>query len=420
MGRHLIVVVLTVMCIIVINTAPSEVQGKMLQTTSRSKCYSFDCDLIKNSMLSDRARREAKIIHAPLEVSSFFDFFASYSIPPFLQKTVSLIKKGATSIRDFVECVTDLAALRSKDDALDSFEALSRSFVAQPRALEQIRTIIRSHLIKGGPTALHLVGDNGLGKTTMAKMISLAFYNAPNAALGASAGSGLLHINCLEVRARDQQSQLIATITAHLKKNPISVILIDDLQYLSDSPHVLNELSVLFSNEHAYDIDLRGVFIILTSNFGANYSNPHISDAELDQRVHHLHSSTFDNHVLTDVPGLVALRPFLFEGFVEVLSSLLQEFYCDFTIAKALGPHSPYLLYDSQIPVRLARLAWEDGRRLRMGRNILDTFNQYIVGPLLGDTELRKHFPLRSDQIIEIRWEDDQGPEFSIRRILTI
>ena len=251
----------------------------------------------------------------------------------------------------------------------------------------------------------------------MAKLISLALYRKPNQAAFHTAGYGFFHISCLEVKTKPNRAGLVESVLNFVDRNPNAVVLVDDVHYLVDQPQILDSLSVLFSAETFSGRDLRGVLFVLTSNTGLDYSAENISDAELDQKVYYHHLTIFKNHVLTEIPHLIALRPFSFDGFYQVVESLFHTFYCDFSIAKKIGPYTPYLRYQLQVVQHLAELAWFDGRRLRMGRVIQDQFNAHIVDPLLSDRILTQRYPLQSNQIISISLDNEKNFIYSIDEI---
>ncbi|MDP2434559.1 MAG: AAA family ATPase [archaeon] len=398
--------------------------GATLQSVNRAECYTFDCDLRGLPMsrtvpVSDKVRREAKHLAQSSSSWSLFGGLSGMGWDTFMSGMLGWLEAEA---RRQMTCSIFKDDRRSPDEALEAFELLVRDFVAQPRALDKVRARFRQHVLMGGPTSLHLVGDNGLGKTSLSRMISLALFKTPNLAQGENAGSGLFLVNCLQLRASGSREDPVESILQFVRRNPYSVVLIDDLQYLrdGDSRAVLDGLGVLLSSKQASDragnlVDLRGVFFVLTSNTGIQYTREDISDAELDQKVFSLHVNYFPNHQLSDVPNIAALRPLTFAGFGAVSRALFSSFFCFHPIAGLVGPYTPHLLYDDRVPELLALLAWEDGRRLRMGRTIMNHFEEHIIGPLLGSPVFRQRYPLKANETLTIELtEDGQGFEFKI------
>lgn len=381
------------------------------RTRNRSECYFFECDGSGMPGIfnpRDVRREAAAIASRPQSQRSQSQ---SVGLVGGFQHIFSPLVSDFKDLKQQVGCT--MSTRRELGSALARLELLTDGFVRQKDAVNEVRNAVRKHLISGGPTVLHLVGNNGVGKSYLAKLVSLALDMAPHPSLHAAAGSALLELNLMQKVNSEKHHTLVEDILSFLQRRPDGVVLLDDLQYLGDRHDIIDAISSLFATQEFLGTDMSQAMFILTSNYGANFALPEAqsSSAQL-QRVFYSHLGLFRNHAITEIPHLIILPAYDEDGFAEMAATKLSNLFCDAVVAEHVGPHTPYLEYDSRVPHLLATIAWTDGRRQRMGRIVEDTLNYQIVGPLIEQFESENKLPLKANQVIRITVDDSAVSPF--------
>jgi ATP-dependent Clp protease ATP-binding subunit ClpA len=128
----------------------------------------------------------------------------------------------------------------------------------------------------GRPLVLNFAGDNGVGKTMVAKLISLAtsmYFARDTEGSSRDYGDNLVMINGASyhgMTVADTRQAIVGKVTGHLRKFPQGVVLVDDAQELD--PAAIEMLAPLLgrANEFAEapGVNLDLATVILTSDFG--------------------------------------------------------------------------------------------------------------------------------------------------------
>jgi len=131
------------------------------------------------------------------------------------------------------------------------------------------------------PFLVHLAGDNGVGKTLSAVLLSAALSQYPHATIQ-KGGEVLLFIHGSEYGSLSNTDtegiaaaarEITETVLEHCKKYPtVSVIVLDEVTQLP--PNLVTALGPIFSavqsGSSLRGIDLSGVYLFVTSDFGSD------------------------------------------------------------------------------------------------------------------------------------------------------
>lgn len=386
--------VMVMMVILVWDGSQSRCRGEPVawqRTTARSQCYFYECDPLFASEELQDTRRTAALLDGKLREQAA----AQGSLWSRLQLR-ALLAQEETNYK--WQCLRESSRVQA-NEALAHLSNLFSMFPQQEKALQTVYNAVRNHLISGGPTAIHLMGNNGVGKTAISRAVGLALGRELHPQMGSDYSSNIVYVNCIQLANSNSIDRVVEKILLAVRRNARSVVIIDDLQFLFEHPHIINTLGGLVAATNAYDTDVSKAIFIFTSNFGSEFLKKDLSMEELTRQVYELHIKTFQQP-LVELSALVPVLSYEFEGFVDIADALLRHMLCRFTIAKFIGPDSPFIEYHPQLPDFLARAVYADGRLDRQARLVENYFNDLIVGPL--HSAFFSSFPLTRHQVIRI------------------
>lgn len=157
-----------------------------------------------------------------------------------------------------------------REEAVNRLNELLSQVVGQKAALREIKNKIISHISRTAnrPLILLFSGDNGVGKTMTANLISLAL-SLRCADSVCDYGDSTLVITAPESNTEARDS-LARRVTEHARRYPRGIVIINEVLLLK--PNVAQHLAPLFgrgSHFHDYPDDpLNGLIVILTTDFG--------------------------------------------------------------------------------------------------------------------------------------------------------
>lgn len=159
----------------------------------------------------------------------------------------------------------------------DVEELLRTRLVGQPHLTDAILDALRRKLaFPHEPLVLHFAGDNGVGKTYTARLLSLATsLRCAPARPQCDAGDNMLVISGTGfdgMSIADARERIVRRITAHQRKYPHGIVLLDDLTAMH--PNLVTALAPLFGRaerfaEQTEDTPpLANLIVVLTTDLG--------------------------------------------------------------------------------------------------------------------------------------------------------
>lgn len=164
---------------------------------------------------------------------------------------------------------------------------LDSHLFGQKRAVQLIRYSFENHDYQK-PLSIHIVGENGVGKSYSAKLIRDAFFNRETCSL-------FLRGSNFEANKPDEYiPELRFQMVKYLSTNPKGLVIVDEFSSFHPSvvPVFTNFLDTTISNVQQYKnikCDVKGATFIFISDFGAeNYDDSTelsdaISSVQIDQ-----------------------------------------------------------------------------------------------------------------------------------------
>jgi ATP-dependent Clp protease ATP-binding subunit ClpA len=195
---------------------------------------------------------------------------------------------------------------------------LEDGLVGQPEAMRAINRLLQMKLDNPErPTILHFAGDNGVGKTHSAFLISRSMslrLASDNLGGWNRRGDLLLSIPTAFVGMPLEEARraIVGQIVQHLTTYPAGIILIDDIQNLREEHFQL--LSPLLGRGAPYfpeapKVQLNRATVILTSDFGKAGRTHGLSDEDLKLLAEDALREAFD-HIDLRAVSTIPFKPF--------------------------------------------------------------------------------------------------------------
>jgi ATP-dependent Clp protease ATP-binding subunit ClpA len=216
---------------------------------------------------------------------------------------------------------------------------VGHTLIGQDAAVETVVAQVTHKLTQPGTAlVLHFAGDNGVGKTLMAYTISLALSLRRADVCGSVAcafGDQLMSLSGPGLQALSDDAVrdvIVQRVTAHLRKYPSGIVLIDDAQVIP--PKAFRALAPLLGAGHVFpdhpDVPLNQALVILTTDFGREGRTRSVVDeAELLKLIHEEMAAAYEN---ADVKTMrtVPFLPLGTEDAIRVFDSLVANAPCRF------------------------------------------------------------------------------------------
>ena len=253
---------------------------------------------------------------------------------------------------------------------------------------------------------VHLAGDNGVGKTMSAGLLSIAISLYPHQS-HVNAGETLLifpgseyaNITAESSAGLKQAAQNIRSrLIAHVTRFPRCVVLFDEITQFH--PVLMHELNTIFAAiEHGKALDevpMTGVFCFITSDFGSNGRTLGMSPVDIRTMVWEILQETYQNIPVfkkANIIPFVSLSPADFQNAIRYRLNILK---CHHERKKSIFGNAIIqiveFLYDSERIVEFLYSEILSGIPQRNGREIDRVFDDFIEGPLilkLAEFEIR-------------------------------
>ncbi|NLM34980.1 MAG: ATP-dependent Clp protease ATP-binding subunit [Clostridiales bacterium] len=219
-------------------------------------------------------------------------------------------------------------------------ERLHRRVVGQNEAVNNISRAIRRNRLgirkKKKPSSFIFVGPTGVGKTELARALSVELFGTEEA---------LIRVDMSEYMEKHTVSKLIGAppgyvgydeggqLTEKVRRRPYSVILLDEIE--KAHPDVFNMLLQVLEDGRLTDNQGRTVYfentiIIMTSNAGTNFKSYGIGFAQegysvIEARVKDALKDIFKPEFLNRVDDIVVFNPLKREELYEIIGLMLKE-----------------------------------------------------------------------------------------------
>lgn len=236
-----------------------------------------------------------------------------------------------------VKCSTwgqplDVTTASYRDYVSRRLSFIEEFYVAQQPEVKEVVELVKQKLHSfNTPLVLHLAGDNGVGKTSLAEAISLSmgFRCSKRCKLGDTtleiAASSYGSVSLPEFRRL-----VVASVASHAKKYPLGgIVIINDINSMSaEHLHVLMPLFGRGSHfPESPSIDLSGLLVIITSDLG--------KEGLTQNKTYHEVQATINNAfrgLFKDLPPVSLFTfPFLpigLDGADAILSQRLRRLSC--------------------------------------------------------------------------------------------
>nr|CCC95828.1 unnamed protein product [Trypanosoma congolense IL3000] len=231
----------------------------------------------------------------------------------------------------------------AKDDkarrlAMSNLEELFRTrLIGQSHLVEVIASLMRRKLsYPDEPLLLHLAGDNGVGKTYTARLLSLAtsLRCAPSRRQQCDVGDNMLVISGTAFGAVEPQkglSLVVEKISQHQRKYPHGIILLDDLNAMH--PTLVKLLAPLFGRADRFEgqsedlPSLKQLTVVITTDFGKQGRTFGKSVVEVERMVREEFTSLYGSFVPAFVRTL-AFAAFSKKSAEDMVRSTVANLPC--------------------------------------------------------------------------------------------
>ena len=267
---------------------------------------------------------------------------------------------------------------------------------------------------------VHLAGDNGVGKTMSASILSTAISLFPHQS-APSAGETLLIFPGSEFASiaksapssfQQAAEGIRARLVAHATRFPRCVVLFDEITQFH--PALMEALNPVFAAiEHGGSLDgisMVGVFCFITSDFGSNGRTLGMTPSAVRTIVWDIIQETYPNIPVFKKANIV---PFLSLGPADFQSAIryrLETLKCHHQRKKSVFGNAVIQVrefqYDADALVEFLYAKILNGIPQRNGREIDRIFDDFIEGPLIlklaeyeiQETQMSKGIDFRNQQ----------------------
>lgn len=219
-------------------------------------------------------------------------------------------------------------------------DRLHKRVIGQHEAITALSRAIRRNRLgfrkKRKPSSFIFVGPTGVGKTELAKALSVELFGSEEA---------LIRIDMTEYMEKHTVSKLIGAppgyvgydeggqLTEKVRRRPYSVILLDEIE--KAHPDVFNMLLQILEDGRLTDSQGRTVYfentvIIMTSNAGTNFKNNGIGFAQdnynaLENKVKEALKEYFRPEFLNRVDETIVFKALTKEELYKIMDLMLKE-----------------------------------------------------------------------------------------------
>eukprot|EP00906_Rhabdomonas_costata_P029809 RCo042109 len=277
-----------------------------------------------------------------------------------------------------------------RDRVMNKLDRFLEDFKGHSQILEEVRGKLSLKLDNPQDRIhMHFAGDNGVGKTWLAQLISAAL-SGRRSSDWPSAGDtfyqvditmGKLDENASKTDISRASNDIEGQLLQAINLCPQAVILVDELQELH--PGVVPVLGRLLKGEPlrsgATTVPTAEATVILTSEFGRAGGSHGKARHELIAEVNRY--SLYTDPALANNVRVLLFSPFSKADFREIVRQHLRKLPCKVRALKAAQ-------WDEETEELLTDVAWKQNEyNYKNGRQVDDTFQEYVsakVSSILG------------------------------------
>jgi ATP-dependent Clp protease ATP-binding subunit ClpA len=234
------------------------------------------------------------------------------------------------------------------------------------------------------------MGPTGVGKTETAKVLARTYYGSEDQ---------ILRFDMAEYAGAEGMERLIGSVsknipgalTTAIKNRPASLLLLDEIEKASEE--IYNLFLALLDEGMITDafgrkINARHIFVIATSNAGAEYVREQISKGvrgdDLQKGVvnYVLEKGIFTPEFLNRFDGTIVYEPLENEDLVKVATLLLTD------LAKNLKKKEINLVVSREAATKLAKDGYDPAFGARPMRRIVDLYLGDLIGRAMLSGEI--------------------------------
>lgn len=224
----------------------------------------------------------------------------------------------------------DVKTGREDDLAARAKRMLSQSVYGQDEAIDQIVAALRSK-DSDKPLSMHIVGDNGTGKTLAATLLAKVLFQHEKSS-GFLYIRGNSYISKEPVDVNNFRKQLRHLVETQLRQCPGSLIVVDELQSLHRNTIVAFDsfLDSTYISDHIENggTDSRQAIFVFVSDFGKEGTSMNDSPNELIKRAYEESSSIWKSgRTAALIQHIIPFMPANYVGAFELTSHLTKALF---------------------------------------------------------------------------------------------
>lgn len=291
---------------------------------------------------------------------------------------------------------------------------MARNLIGQEHLTSKILSDVAQKIRRPSePLILHFAGDNGVGKTTTAELISAAMsFRCHKANTGhyCSIGEEALSLsgtNYHGMSVENFRKSMVPQVLEFAKRFPFGVVILNDLTEL-DPQHVAVLMPLLgrshyFSEDLKQEVDLRRLLVIVTTDFGKQGRTRGKSIADLHQMVEDEVRSSFGtlagSHLRT-----YAFVPATIVAAREIAKLMLYDWACS---ERMHDLHIEEEAVEAAVDSCIGQVALENGRAVM--KHMVNVLGEFYLS---GISPARKNVTVRRSQDgkIEMHVESAEPP----------
>eukprot|EP00667_Euglena_gracilis_P014436 EG_transcript_14953 len=281
-------------------------------------------------------------------------------------------------------------------------------FKGQDYVVEQVAGLLSLRMGEWDkPLNLHFAGDNGVGKTWLAKIVSMALSTRASTVFH-GAGTNFLQVDLQRYSHLDKsadpsslqaaRADLLSQVRDFLRTCPRGVVLVDELEELH--PQVATALAPILKGNPIGGVPTRSATFIMTSDFGREGAVRGLSREEVRREVYKFSADVYADPSLARYVTILPFDSMTLDSFRAVVEAKFRQLPCRL-------PQLRCVQWDADAAALVAEAAWE-GLRDMNAREVDATFDSLVV------VKVQKELDARSIRTPRSAWTDAEPRLFHV------
>lgn len=270
--------------------------------------------------------------------------------------------------------------------------------------VEQLRNLLSLKIQRpDAPLMIHIAGDNGVGKSLTASLVSLAMSRFYKNSL-CDEGDGLIRIAGTSYDGLDifaARSSIMTLLKKHVASHPYGIVVVDDINQMS--PALVRAISSLFgkggddSNDALTKDQVARLTIFITSDLGREGR----TQGKMESEVHLIVEDELKHHY-----GQLDMAMFNTFVYMPLTSKAMEEIARDrLDDLNRTLPQVQKVTYDPLVPIFIAKLTEARERAVVLhenGRALDKTFEREVLGQIsqYHGVQVSVHVALAGSEIV--------------------